>query len=178
MMLRADHHRAAPGHQRHASAGTAQNLAASREIRPRHNVEQIEIGDVGIVDQRQCRVDHFRKIVRRDIRRHANGDAAAAIDEQVREPRRQNRRLLNGAVIIVLEVDRAFVDIIEQRPRRFGQTRFCVPHRGRHIAVDRAEITLAIDEREPHREVLRQAHERHVDRLVAVRVIIAHHFAD
>ena len=56
--------------------------------------------------------------------------------------------------------------------------RFGVTHRSRHIAVDRPEIALAVDERQAHREILRQAHERHVDRLVAVRVVVTHHFAD
>jgi hypothetical protein len=93
--------------------------------------------------------------VRRNVRRHANGDAAAAIDQQVRKPRRQNRRLLHRAIIVVLEIDRAFVDVIKQRPRGLRQTRFGVPHRCRHIAVDRTEIALPVDERQAHREVLR-----------------------
>ena len=34
-----------------------------------------------------------------------------------------------------------------------------VSHRGRRIAVDRAEIALAIDQRHPHGEVLHHADE-------------------
>ena len=47
----------------------------------------------GIVDQRHAGVDDFAEIVRRDVGGHADGDAAGAIDQQVREFRRQNRRL-------------------------------------------------------------------------------------
>ena len=177
-MLGADHHRAAASHQRQARAGAAEDFAARREIRARHDVQQIEIGDVRIVDHRHRRIDHFRQIVRRNVRRHADGDAAAAIDQQVRKPRRQHRRLLHRAVVIVLEIDRAFVDVVQQRARGLRQARFGVAHRRRHIAVDRTEIALPIDERQAHREVLRQAHQRQIDRLVAVRVIVAHHFAD
>ena len=46
------------------------------------------------------------------------------------------------------------------------------------VVVDRAEVALAVDQRVAHREVLRQAHERVVDRRVAVRVVVAHHLAD
>ena len=49
--------------------------------------------------------------------------------------------------------------------------------RGR-IAVDRAEVALAVDQRVAHREVLRHAHQRLVGRGVAVRVVLAEHVAD
>ena len=36
-------------------------------------------------------VDDLAEIVRRDVGRHADGDAAGAVDQQVREARRQDR---------------------------------------------------------------------------------------
>ena len=59
-----------------------------------------------------------------------------------------------------------------------GQARLGVAHRRRRIAVHRAEIALPVDQRQAHREVLRHAHQRVVDRLVAVRVVFTHHVAD
>ena len=59
-----------------------------------------------------------------------------------------------------------------------GQARFRVALGGRVIAVDVAEVALAVDQRVAHGEVLRQARQRVVDRLVAVRVEVAHHLAD
>ena len=56
--------------------------------------------------------------------------------------------------------------------------RFGVALGGRVIAVDVAEVALAVDQRVAHGEILRQAHQRVVDRLVAVRVVVAHHVAD
>src|SRR6266540_402034 len=53
-----------------------------------------------------------------------------------------------------------------------------VPHRGGGIAVDVPEVPLAVDERVAHRERLRESHQRVVDRLVAVRVVGAHHVAN
>ena len=53
-----------------------------------------------------------------------------------------------------------------------------VSHGRRRIVVDRAEIALPVDQRQAQREILRHAHQRVVDRGVAVRVIFAHHVAD
>ena len=55
---------------------------------------------------------------------------------------------------------------------------FGVAHGRRRIAVDRAEVALPVDERQAHGEILRHAHQRVVDRLVAVRMVFAHHVAD
>ncbi len=49
---------------------------------------------------------------------------------------------------------------------------------GRVIAVDVAEVALPVDQRVAHGEVLREARQRVVDRLVAVRVVVAHRVAD
>ena len=56
--------------------------------------------------------------------------------------------------------------------RDFGQTNFGVAHRRSVIAVDRAEVTLAIDQHVTQREVLSHTHNRVVYRLVSVRVIL------
>ena len=58
------------------------------------------------------------------------------------------------------------------------EARFGVAVRRRRIAVDRAEVPLAVDERIAQREILHHAHERVVDRRVAVRVVLAEHVAD
>ena len=59
-----------------------------------------------------------------------------------------------------------------------GQAALGVAHGGGVIAVDIAEIALAVDQRVALGEVLRQAHQRVVDRDVAVRVELADHVAD
>ena len=82
------------------------------------------------------------------------------------------------AVVVGLEVDRALVDVVEQRQRRLREARFGVAHGRRRIVVDRAEIALPVDQLQPHREGLRHAHQRVVDRGVAVRMIFTHHVAD
>ena len=63
-------------------------------------------------------------------------------------------------------------------PASLRHAHFGVAHRRRRIAVDRAEIALAVDQQVAHRERLRHAHDRVVDRGIAVRVILADHVAD
>ena len=141
-------------------------------------VDQVVDAERGIVDQRHAGIDHLAEIVRRDVGRHADRDAAGAVDQEVGKARRQDDRLLLVAVVVGLEIDGVLVDVVEQRHRGLGEAAFGVPHGRRRIAVDRAEIALPVDQRQAHGEILRHAHQRVVDRLVAVRVIFAHHVAD
>ena len=112
------------------------------------------------------------------VGRHAHRDARRAVGEQVGEAGRQHHRLGAGAVVGRAEVDRLLVDAFEQRLRHLGQPALGVAHGGGVIAVDVAEVALAVDQRIAHGEVLGQPHQRVVDRLVAVRVVVAHHLAD
>ena len=144
--LAAHHDRAAAGLVGAANAAAAQNDAAGREVRTGHDIDQIVDRQRRIVDQRDAGVDHFAEIMRRDVGRHADGDAAGAVDQQIWKPRRQDDRLFLVAVVIVLEIDGVLVDVVEQRHRRLVETALGVSHRRRRIAVDRAEIALPVDQ--------------------------------
>ena len=178
--LAAHHDRAAAEMVGGADALAAENDAAGREIRARNDADQVVDRQRRIVDQRHAGVDHLAEIVRRDIGRHADGDAAGAVDQQIGKARRQHHRLALGIVVVGLEVDGVLVDVLEQRAPspRLASRHLGVAHGRRRIAVDRTEIALAVDQRQAHGEILRHAHQRVVDRLVAVRVIFAHHVAD
>jgi hypothetical protein len=86
-------------------------------------------------------------------------------------------RLFGGAVVVGLEIDRAFVDLVEQQAGDPGQARLGVAHGGGAVAVAAAEVALAVDQRVALREILRHAHQRVVRGLVAVRVEAAQHVA-
>ncbi len=176
--LAAHHDRAAAALIGAADAGMAKDDSAGGKIRTGHDPGQLVERKFRLVDQRHACVDHLAQIVRRDVGRHADGDAAGAVDEQVGKARRQHHRLLLRAVVIGLEVDGILVDVVEQRHRRPRETAFGIAHGRRRIAVDRAEIALPVDQHQAHGEVLRHAHERVVDRLVAMRMVFAHHVAD
>ena len=102
----------------------------------------------------------------------------AAVGQQIGKCRRQHNRLFRHAIVVRPEIDGVFVDAVEQKARDFGQTRFGVAVGGGVIAVDIAEIALAVDQRIARRKILREAHQRVIDRLIAVRMEIAHHVAD
>ena len=58
------------------------------------------------------------------------------------------------------------------------EARLGVAHGGRRVAVDGAEVALAVDERVAHGEGLREAHHRLVDGGVAVRVVLTEDLTD
>ena len=127
---------------------------------------------VRIVDQEQRGVAQLGGVVRRDVGRHADGDAGRSVGEEIGERARQHDRLVLAAVVGRAEVDRVLVDAVEQEPRHLGHPRFGVTHRGRVIAVDVAEVALPVDQRIALREILREPDQRVVDRLIAVRMDI------
>ena len=131
-----------------------------------------------VLDQDTGGAADLGRIVRRNGGRHANRDARGTIGQKVRESPRQDQRLVFRAVIGFLEIDGAVFDIAQQKFGRLGQTRLGISHRGGAIAVDIAEIALALDQRIARGEILRQAHQRVIDRLVAMRVILTDHIAD
>ena len=170
--------RAASGRVGGADAGASEDRGAGREIRPGNMLHQLVERDVGLVHHREQAVDRLAEIVRRNIGRHADRDAAGAVDEQIGEARRQDDGLELLLVVVRLEVDGVLVEILEQRQRDAVEPRLGVTRGGRRVAVDRAEIALPVDERRAHGEVLRHAHQRVVDREVAVRMVLAHRVAD
>jgi hypothetical protein len=116
--------------------------------------------------------------VRRDVGGHADGDAGAAVDEQVRHPRRQHDRLGLGAVVIGPERHRLLFDLLQDLVRQPGEAALGIAHRRGAVAVERAEVAGAVDERIAQGKRLRHADQRFVDGAVAVRMVIAHHVAD
>jgi hypothetical protein len=123
-------------------------------------------------------VAQLRHVMRRDRGRHADRDALRAVGEQVRETAGHHDRFFALAVVIGTELDAVLVDAVDQEPRDLGHPRFGVAVGGGIIAVDIAEIALAVDQRITRGEILCQPHHGVVDRLVAMRVERAHHVAD
>ena len=70
------------------------------------------------------------------------------------------------------------VEVAQKLVRDLLHAHFGVAHRRGRVAVDRAEVAVAVDERVAQREVLREADDRVVHRRVAVRVVLADHLAD
>ncbi len=176
---RAHPDRPAAGAVRLADADASEDRRSGREVGTEHELHQVFDRRVRVVDEVQRRVDDLAQVVRRDVRGHADRDAAATVHEQVREARRQHERLLVLSVVRLAEVDGLLVDLAEQLHRELREPRFGVARcRGPVGRVGRTEVPVPVDQRIAQREVLRHARERVVDRLVAVRVVVRHHVAD
>jgi len=104
---------------------------------------------------------------------HADGNTGSAVNEQVGERTWENCRLGPRFIVIRDEIDSVLLHVDHERSAEMRHARFGVPHRCRWIALDRAEIPLAIDQPFAHRPRLRHVHERGVNHRFAVRVIIS-----
>ena len=161
-----------------ADPGQAHDHAARREVGALDVLHQLVGRDLRVVDQRDRAGDDLAQVVRRDVGRHADGDAGRAVREQVREARRHDRRHLVLLVVVGLEVDDVLVEVAQHLDRDRREPALRVAHGRGGVAVDVAEVALRIDERVARGERLAQAHERVVDRRVAMRMVLAHAITD
>ncbi len=115
--------------------------------------------------------------MRRDVGRHADSDAAGAINEEIGKFRRKHGWLPLASVVIRLKIHRRIVEVVEERQGGRRETHFGIAFGGGRIAIDGAEIALSVDQRQTHREGLRHPHQRVIDREIAVRMIFAHRIA-
>ncbi len=180
----AQRHRTAAGLVRLADRFAAEQHPAGREVRPVDALEEavveLVVGAVrtDLVDEVRDGIADLTDVVGRDVRRHADRDPRAAVDEQLRQAGGEHDRLFGLIVEVGDEVDGLFVDVREHLERDTRETRFGVAIGGRRVGIDRAEVAVSVDERIAQREVLRHADERVVDRRVAVRVKALQHLAD
>ena len=158
-------------------APLAQDHATGGKIRALHELHQVVHGAVGMVDVVHASVDHLAQVVGRDVRGHAHGDAAGAVHQQVREAAGHHGGLHQGLVEVRVEVDGLLLDVPHHLHAQLGQPGLGVTHGGRAVAVHRAEVALALDQRVADGEVLGQAHHGVVDRAVAVGMVFTEHIA-
>ncbi len=158
-------------------ARAADDLAAARVVRARHDRGEFLVGELRVLHQRHAGVGDLAQVVARNLGGQAHGDAASAVQQCERQARGQLARLLGGAVVIGHEIDRTLVDFLEQQAGDTRQPRLGVAHGCGAVAIAAAEVALAVDERIALAEILRQPHQRVVGRLVAMRMEAAQHVA-
>ncbi len=83
-----------------------------------------------------------------------------------------------GLVVVGGEVDGVGVDVGEHLAGDAGEAGLGVTHGGGRVAVDGAEVALAVDHGVAHAEGLREADHGVVDGGVAVGMVVAHDVAD
>src|SRR5207248_10917059 len=97
-----------------ANALPAENDAAGWKVRTWHDRNEVVDRKCRIVDQCGTGIDDLAEIVRGNVGRHADRNAAGAIDQKIRKTRRQDQRLPFGAVVIDLKIDGVFVEVRDQ----------------------------------------------------------------
>ena len=159
--------------------GRVENRSPGREIGPLDVLHQPLERQLAVVEpavqQQHQGIADLLQVVGRDVRRHPDGDSRGPVDQQVGKLGRQDFRLLVGRRIVRTVVDGLFADLAQQRLGDGGQPALGVPHGRRGIAVDRAEIAIALDQRVAQAERLGHPHQGVVDRLVAVGMVGLHH---
>ena len=113
--------------------------------------------------------------MRRNLGRHANGNARRAVQQHKRQLGRQLHRFLKIAVVIGLKIHRPQIYFFEQKLRNGRETGFRITHRRCRVAVAGTEITFRHKERIAKRKGLSHAHQGVIHRLVTVRMIFAEH---
>ena len=154
-------------------AAPAHDDAAGREVGAADDLAELAQRDVGRVEHGAQRGDDLAQVVRREARGHAHRDAVRAVAEQVREAPGQHDGLGQRLVVVRDAVDRLAVEVRHQLDGGAVHARLRVAHGCRRIAVDRAEVALAVDQRVARRERLGEPHERRIDDRFAVRVVVA-----
>ncbi len=146
---------------------------AGREVRPLDVLHDVVEVALGLVDDQRDGVGDLGQVVRRDLGGHADGDARRAVDQQVGHDRGEDHRLLQRLVVVGAREDGVLLQVAQHLHRQRRQARLGVTHGRRRVAVDRAVVALAVDQRVAHVEVLRHAHQRRVDDLLAVGMVVA-----
>ena len=116
--------------------------------------------------------------MRGDVGGHADGDALTAVDQQVGEARGQRLGLGERLIVVGLPVDGVLLQVTQKLHGGLCQAALGVTHGGGTVAVDVAEVAVAVDERRAHGEPLRQADHGLIDREVTVRMVLTDNFAD
>ena len=156
----------------------AVNDAARREVRTGDELHQIGDGCGRMIQKMESSVDDFAEVVRRNVGRHADADACAAVDEKIREFRGQNFGFAFAFIEVRNHVDGIFVEIGKQFFREALHAAFGITGGRGGVAVDGSEVALAFNQRGAHGEVLGETHKRIVNRGVSVRMILTHDFTD
>ena len=172
MHLAAHSHLAAASGVGLCNATSPHDHAAGWEVWANDVLHQLVEANGWIINDRNDRVAYFADVVRRHAARHTHGDAARAVDEQVGELRREHGWLLQAVVVVGLEVDGSFVEILKECHRGGGHARFGVTHGGWRIAFDRSEVSLLVDQECAGLPGLAQVHQRWVNHALAVGVVV------
>ena len=116
--------------------------------------------------------------MRGDVGCHTDGNAGGTIHQQIGKAAGKDAGFFPGFVEIGIPIDRVFLNIPQHFIGNPGKAGFSIPIRCRGISVHGTKITVSVYQHIPHGEVLGQAHQRIVNRLISMGMVAAQHVAD
>ena len=128
-------------------SGCAEDSAACREIRSLDDGHELFNRYVRVLDHHDAAVDDFAKIMRRDVGRHTYGDTDTAVDQEVRETRRESDRLHLVLVEVRSEINGILVDVTYHLESNLIEPSLCITVCSRRISVQRTEVAVSVDQR-------------------------------
>ena len=150
------------------------DLGLGRIVGAREDLHEIRRGRIGMIDELDAGRRDLARVVRRDVGRHADRDAGDAVEEYVREHRRQELRLVMRSVKVRHPVDRPHAELRKEHFGEGGERRLGVAHRGEGLRiVPGAPVALPLHEGIAAGEVLRHEDHRLIAGGVAVRMVVA-----
>ena len=152
--------------------------AGGGEIGAGNPFHQLFQGEGGVLDHRDDPVHHLGQVVGRDVGGHADRDAGRAVHQQVRDLGGENQRLLERIVVVRPHVHRFLVQVHQHLVGHLRHADFGVAHGRRGVAVDGAEVPLAVHHRVAERKVLGHPDDGVVGGGIAVGMVLADHVAD
>ena len=148
------------------------NIGSCGEVGTRNILHQSISIDIWVIDVSTTTIDNFTKVMGRHVSSHTNGNTVTTVHQEVRYLSRHHRRLHQRVVEIILHIDCFLLQVVHDVFTHLRKAALCVSHSSRRVTVDRAEVTLTVNQRIAHVPVLSHTDEGAIDRSVAVGVVL------
>ena len=130
---------------------------------------------LGVIHTVNRCVDDLTEVVRGNIGRHTNRNTHRTVYQKVGETGRQNRGLLQAVIKVGHHGNNILIKIAHHFICNLIKTCLGITVSSRAVTVYRTEVTVSLNQRIAHREVLRHTNHCAVNSRVTVRVIATEH---
>ena len=152
----------------------SQQFSPCGKIGPLNELHQLFDVRIRMFDHMNQSVNDLAQVVWRNVGCHSNRNPGGPIDEQVGNTRRQDNWLAFAAIVVVFVINRIFVDVTKHFGSDFFHSCFGITHRCSTITVDRAKVSVTIDQGITVTKILGHTDHRFVNTGVSMRVKFPH----
>ena len=171
----ADHNVTLAGFVCQTNAVDTVNGCIGGEIRTLDVFHQFIHRALGVIHTVDGGINYLTEIVRGNIGSHTNRNTHRAVYKQVGKTGRQNRGLLQAVIKVGHHGNNVLIKIAHHFVGNLVKTCLGITVSSRAVTVYRAEVSVTLNKRITHREVLRHTNHSAVNSRVTVRVISTKH---